>query len=408
MKQILELIKLETARQSETISLIPSENLSYPEVYEVLGSFLSNKYSEGYPGRRYYNGNGYIDEIENEAISATCEAFGVPYANVQPYSGSPANLAVLSAVLEPGDLISGLSLSAGGHLTHGHSVSLTGKLYNSVQFGVDANGYINVDEFESVVTKNKPKLVILGTTSYPRNIDFRKLSEIAHNAGSMVLADISHIAGIVCSGYCDNPAQWVDVITSTTHKMLRGPRGAVIMVTQRGIEHFPDLPKKIDRAVFPGLQGGPHNATVAAIAITMRKAKSAQYKQYVKEVLNNASELANSLTQLGFKLVTGGTDNHLMVIDLSDTNFDGKTFSNNLEEIGIIANANAVPYDKRPPLTPSGLRVGTPYVTTRGMKADDMKMIASLFSEIMKSDGKVASLKDKVFELSKKHPLHVE
>lgn len=391
MDTIFDLIKKEEERQKNTISLIASENKMYEEVGQILGSSLSEKYSEGYPGSRYYAGNSIVDQIELEAISSTCELFDVPHANVQPYSGSPANMAVQMATLSAGDTIMGLSLSGGGHLTHGHSVSFSGKFFNSVQFGVDKDGYIDLVDYEQKIKAHNPKLVILGTTSYPRIIDFEKMAKIAHEVGAFVLADISHIVGLVAAGLHPSPIPFVDIVTTTTHKMLKGPRGAVIMVTAQGLKKDSDLAKKIDRAVFPGLQGGPHNATVAAIAYTMRMAKTDKYKQYAKKVLDNSKALASSLKNLGFTLTTGGTDNHLMVLDLTELGITGKAASQLLEEVGIVVNANAIPFDPRGPRDPSGVRLGTPSVTSRGMGEDQMEQIAKAIKLTLSGDATEAS-----------------
>lgn len=391
MDQIFSLLKNEEERQKNTISLIASENKMYKEVGLLLGSCLSEKYSEGYPDARYYAGNAIIDQIENEAIAATRDLFGVVHANVQPYSGSPANMAVQMATLSAGDTIMGLSLSGGGHLTHGHPVSFSGKFFNSVQFGVDKDGYIDLVDYEKKVKAHKPKLVILGTTSYPRIIDFEKMAKIAHDEGSYVLADISHIVGLVAAGLHPSPVLHADVITTTTHKMLKGPRGAVIMVTELGVKKDPELPRKIDRAVFPGLQGGPHNATVAAIAYTMRQAATNEYKEYAKRVLTNSKALANSLKSLGFTLTTGGTDNHLMVLDLTHLGITGKEASGMLESVGIVVNANAIPFDPRGPRDPSGIRLGTPSVTSRGMGEPQMELIANAIKLSLSSNQSGAS-----------------
>ena len=340
------LIKLEARRQAETLQMIPSENYASEAVKSAQCSVLNNKYSEGYPGKRYYQGNKYIDEIENIAIERAQKLFGVSFVNVQPYSGSPANAAAIMATVEPGEKIMGLRLSGGGHLTHGHpKITFSGKFFESVQYDVDANGLINYDEVEKLAIIEKPKLMIIGTTAYPRILDFRRFSQIAKKIDAYVLADISHIAGLVVGGVHPSPVGYADVIMTTTHKTLRGPRGAILMTND------PDLAKKIDRAVFPGLQGGPHNATTAGIAVALAEAGSLKFRNYARQIVKNARVLAEELIKYGFKLTTGGTDNHLLVVDLGG---GGKDAAINLEEAGIIVNYNAVPHP------PSGQSVRDP------------------------------------------------
>ncbi len=403
--KISELVVAEEKRQEETITLIPSENYSSKEVREVLSSKLSNKYSEGYPGKRYYQGNKFVDEVENLAIESAKKLFGTPHANVQPYSGSPANSAVYFGLLEAGDTIMGLSLSSGGHLTHGHPrITFSGKFYNSVQYEVGEDGLIDYEKLQSVAIQVKPKLIVAGTTAYARTLDFQKFGEIADSVGAILLADISHIAGLVVAGVHTPPVDFAHVVTTTTHKTLRGPRGAMIMVTQKGIDKDSDMVKKIDRAVFPGLQGGPHNNQTAAIAIALEEASLPSFKDYARTVLANAKTLSTELINYGFNLVTGGTDNHLMLIDLRNQNILGKEAAILLEEAGIITNYNTIPHDPSPPMNPSGLRIGTPAVTTRGMGEIEMKQIAIWIHEVLQNKSNTQKIAEEVKELCIKFP----
>ncbi len=377
-KQIERLIKLEEKRQKETLMLIASENYASPAIRKAQNSMLNNKYSEGYPEKRYYQGNEFIDQIEKIAIERAKKLFGVPHVNVQPYSGSPANAAAIMAMVNPGETIMGLKLSGGGHLTHGHpKVTFSGKFFNSVQYDVDENGLINYDEVEKLALEHKPKLMVIGTTAYPRTLDFKRFSEIAKKVGALVLADISHIAGLVVGGVHPSPVGYADVIMTTTHKTLRGPRGAMLMTDN------PDLAKKIDRAVFPGLQGGPHNGTTAGIAIALAEAGSLKFEKYAQQIVKNAKVLSEELIKYGFELTTGGTDNHLMVVDLRNKNISGKQFAVDLEKAGLVLNYNSVPHDTNPPANPSGIRLGTPAVTTRGMKEKEMKQIAKWIHQVV-------------------------
>ncbi len=401
--EVAELIGREEERQKETITLIPSENYASAAVREAVGSVLSNKYAEGYPGRRYYQGNGIIDEIENLAIERTKRLFGVPHANVQPYSGSPANAAVLLALVGPGEKVMGMKLAAGGHLTHGHSVSFSGRFFPAVQYDVDENGLVDYGEMEKMALVEKPKLLVVGATAYPRIFDWQRVGEIGNKTGAYILADISHIAGLVAAGEHPSPVPFVDVVMTTTHKTLRGPRGAVLLVTEKGLAKDADLAKKIDKAVFPGMQGGPHENVVAGIAMAMAEAATPEFRQYAKQVVKNARELAAGLMKLGYKITTGGTDNHLMLIDLVDKGLTGKEAAVALEEAGIVTNANAIPHDPNPPLKPSGLRVGTPAVTTRGMKEPEMKLIAELMERALR--GEKEQVRAEVKKLGMKFPV---
>ena len=402
MDEISSLIKKEEKRQWETLMLIPSENYASPEVRKAVGSVLMHKYSEGYPGRRYYQGNKFIDEIENLAIERAKKLFKVPHVNVQPYSGSPANFAVLAALLQPNEELMGMSLSAGGHLTHGHSVSFSGKFFKSVQYGVGEDGLIDYDQLEKLTQKQKPKLIIAGTTAYPRQLDWKRFAKIADSVGAILMADISHIAGLVAGGVHPSPVDYAHVITTTTHKTLRGPRGAIIMVTQKGLEKDADMARKIDRAVFPGLQGGPHDNTTAGIAICLNEALQPSFKKYAKKVVANAKTLADELIKLGFKLATGGTDNHIILIDLRNKAISGKDAAVLLEKAGIVVNYNAVPNDPNPPFNPSGIRLGTPAITTLGMGEKEMEMIAKWINEVVHEPAQAEKVKREVRKLCKK------
>ncbi len=382
--QIYKLIKKEEKRQKEVLEMIASENYASKEVIEALGTVLNNKYSEGYPKARYYQGNNVIDEIEILAEERAKKLFKVPYVNVQPYSGSPANTAVYFALLNPLiDKIMGLSLAFGGHLTHGATVSLSGRYFKSVSYTLGKNGKLDYDQIEKLAIKEKPKILVCGTTAYPRKIDFKKFSEIAKKIGAYLLADISHITGLIIGGVHKSPVLYADIITSTTHKTLRGPRGAIIMVTQKGLKKDPNLSKKIDKAVFPGLQGGPHDNQTAAIAVALKEASTPQFKKYVKQIVKNADKLAGELKKHGFDLISGGTDNHLLLIDLTKKEVNGTIAALALETAGIVLNKNAVPNDLMPPFFPSGIRLGTPAITTRGMKEKEMVKIAKFINEVI-------------------------
>ncbi len=383
--RIFSLIEQEEQRQKEMIGLIPSENHISPEVSRVLSSTLSSKYSEGYPGRRYYEGNQFIDEIENEARDRVKKLFDVPYVNVQPYSGSPANSAIQFALLEPGDTIMGLALSGGGHLTHGHpKVTFSGKYYNSVQYGLNKDARIDFEELSKMVKEHKPKLIIAGTTAYPFTLEFDKFRQVADEVGAWLMADISHITGLVIAGQHPSPVPHVDVIMSTTHKTFRGPRGAMIMVTQRGLERDPKLGDKIDMAIIPGLQGGPHNATTAGIAIAAAEAMRPEFQKYGEQVVKNAQAMAKSLQDEGLTLVGNGTENHLVLVDLTPQGYGlGTQVAYAMDLAGIYANRNSIPHEPCSPFFPSGLRLGTPLVTTRGMKEVEMKQIGKWIAQVV-------------------------
>lgn len=409
MDEIFDLIKQEQKRQAEVLEMIPSENYAFPEVLTVLGSCLTNKYAEGYSGKRYYQGNEIIDQIENLAIERVKKLFGTPHANVQPYSGSPANQAVYMATCNLGDTVMGMDLLAGGHLTHGSPVSFSGKYYNSVFYGVEKeSGRINYDEVLKIAQKEKPKLIWCGATAYPRFFDWEKFAEIAENVGAVLAADISHYAGLVAGGAYPTPVPFVDVVTFTTHKTLRGPRGAVILVTDKGDKKNVELRKKIDKAVFPGLQGGPHENVIAAMAVCFEKTGTAEFKASAMQVVKNAKVLADELIKHDFNLVSGGTDCHLILMDLRNKSVSGKETAVALERVGIVTNANSIPFDPKPPMNPSGIRLGTPAITARGMKEEEMKKIAGFINEAIENINSFETqekIKNEVTQLTEKFPL---
>ncbi len=380
--QIYSLVKKEEERQKNVLEMIASENYASKAVIEALGTVLTNKYSEGYAKKRYYQGNKVIDDVEILAQERAQKLFGVPHVNVQPLSGSPANSAVEFALLEPGkDKIMGLSLAFGGHLTHGSPVSFSGKYFKIVPYFLNDKGLLDYGAIEKLAMKEKPKLIICGFTAYSRTIDFKRFGEIADKSGAYLMADIAHIAGLVAAGVHPSPAPYVHIITTTTHKTLRGPRGAMIMVTEKGLKKDPDLADKIDKAVFPGLQGGPHDNQTAAIAVALKEAATPAFKKYAAQIVKNAKALSTQLQDRGFTIVSGGTDNHLMVIDLTNKKTNGAVAALALEIAGIVLNKNAVPNDTMPPFYPSGLRLGTPAITTRGLKEKEMKLVAKWIDE---------------------------
>ncbi|MCA9324209.1 serine hydroxymethyltransferase [Candidatus Saccharibacteria bacterium] len=391
-KKIADLIKKEEARQANGLEMIPSENHSSKAVREASGSILTDKYSEGYPGMRYYGGCEFVDKVENIARDRAKELFGVSHANVQPHSGSPANQAIYFALVDPGDTVMGMSLYFGGHMTHGLKVNFSGTYYNSVQYTTDKDGFMDYEAIHALASEHKPKMIMAGTTAYPRFIDWKKLRAIADDVGAWLVADISHISGLVVSGDHPSPAGIVDVIMTTTHKTLRGPRGAMILCN--GNESNPlkkpertkeNLPSLIDRAVIPGLQGGPHNHQTAAIAVALGEALTPEFKEYGHQIAKNAKVLSEELMKLGFNLVTGGTDNHLMVVDMNNKNISGKEAEKALGLAGITVNKNTVPFDPRSPFDPSGIRLGTPALTTRSMKEPEMKRVAAWIDEAVKN-----------------------
>lgn len=393
--EMARLIKLEEKRQAETLMMIPSENIVSKAVEEAAGSCLGNKYAEGYPGRRYYQGQEVVDQVETLIIERAKKLFGVPAANVQAHSGSPANFAVYTALLNPDDTVMGLSLASGGHLTHGARVNASSKYFNAVNYGVTKEGFIDFDNLRELALKEKPKIIVAGITAYSRIIDWKKFSDIAEEVGAYLMADISHFTGLIIAGVYPSANPYVHVVTSTTHKTLRGPRGAIIMITEKGLKKDPELAKKIDRAIFPGIQGGPHMNTIAAIGVALKEASSKKFIAYAKQIIANASTLAKELIKYDFDLITRGTDTHLILFNLQNKNLLGKTVAEAFEHAGIVLNANQVPFDPNPPLYPSGIRLGTPGLTSRGMKEREMKKIASWMNEIA-NDLQAAKEKNKM------------
>jgi len=401
--EVAELIAAETRRQHDTLGLIPSENHVSPDVLEASGSVLTNKYSEGYPSRRYYQGNAVIDGVEELAAGRAQELFGVDHANVQPLSGAAANLAVYAAFLEPGDAVLGMALDAGGHLTHGWGVSVTGKWFRPVRYGVRRDtGVIDLDEVRELAVRERPKLIWCGGTAVPRTIDFAGFAAVAREIGAVLAADIAHIAGLIAGGAHPSPVGHADVVATTTHKTLRGPRGAMVMTGA-------DRATAIDRAVFPGLQGGPHDQTTAAIAVALHEAAQPEFAAYARSVVANAKALADALLERGFDLVSGGTDNHLLLIDLTSKGIGGRPAAEALERAGIVCNYNAIPFDPRRPMDPSGIRIGTPAVTTRGLATDHMADLARWLDEGVEAAGRqdepaLERIRGEVLELARAFP----
>ncbi|HBK33807.1 TPA: serine hydroxymethyltransferase [Candidatus Uhrbacteria bacterium] len=409
-------LQSELTRQREGLEMIPSENFVSPAVLEALGSIGTNKYSEGYPGRRYYGGCQYVDRIEQTAIDRAKKLFGVDHANVQPYSGSPANLAVYYALLNPGDTVMGMHLYFGGHMTHGLKVNFSGTLYRSVQYQTRPDGYLDLDAMDILAQTEKPKMIVVGATAYPRQFDWKALKNIADRAGAFLLADISHIAGLIVGGEHPSPVGFADVITTTTHKTLRGPRGAMILCNgnpstplkkvERTRENFPTL---IDRAIIPGLQGGPHNHQTAAIAVALKEAALPEFKTYAHQIVLNAKALADRLLEHGFDLVTGGTDNHLLLVDLRRKGVTGTQAEKALDASGITCNKNTIPFDPRQPFDPSGIRLGTPALTSRGMKEEEMKQIGDFILEVVEhweDADRLVLIRSRVKEMTDCFPLY--
>ena len=391
----------ELSRQRQNIELIASENIVSPAVMAAMGSVLTNKYAEGYPGHRYYGGCQFVDEVENLAIDRACRLFGAKYANVQPHSGAQANLAVYFALLNVGDTVMGMDLSQGGHLTHGSPVNMSGKNYNFVAYGVDENGFLDYAALAKQVAKVRPRLLVAGASAYPRALDFEKLAEIAHGYGAMLMVDMAHIAGLVAGGVHQNPVPYADVVTTTTHKTLRGPRGGLILTNNEY------LAKRINSAIFPGTQGGPLEHVIAAKAVCFGEALQPEFKVYARRIVDNAQALAAGLSDRGVRLVSGGTDNHLMLVDLTDEACTGKELEHNLDEVHITANKNTVPGEKRSPFVTSGVRLGTPAVTTRGMGPEEMRVIADCIADcIFDFAGKKADIAARVADLTARFPLY--
>lgn len=400
--EIYDFIKLEEKRQKEGLELIASENYVSPAVLEAMGSVLTNKYSEGYPGKRYYAGNEVVDEVELLAIERAKKLFSAEHVNVQPLSGSPANLAVYFALLNPGDKIMGFSLDQGGHLSHGHPLNFSGRLFNIIPYHVDRKTeLIDMNEVEDLAKKHKPKMIIAGFSAYSRNFDWQGFKRIADKISAITFADIAHIAGLIAGGQLENPVVIFDVVTTTTHKTLRGPRGAMIMCKQK-------FSHDIDRAVFPGIQGGPHDHITAAKAVCFGEALKPSFKTYTKEVIKNAQILASELQKYGFRIISGGTDNHLLLVDMNSQGLSGKEAEIALDKAGLSVNKNMIPYDNRKPLDPSGIRLGTPAVTTRGMKQKEMKQIAHWINNILdnhQDEQKIKNIKNQVIKLAQKFPI---
>lgn len=400
---VAEAMQLELNRQRDKIELIASENFVSPAVMEAMGTVLTNKYAEGYPGKRYYGGCEYVDIVENLARDRAKQLFGAEHANVQPHSGAQANMAVYHTVLKPGDTVLGMNLSHGGHLTHGSPVNFSGMLYNFVDYGVDPETQtINYEDVRQKALQHKPKLLVAGASAYPRIIDFAKLREIADEVGAYLMVDMAHIAGLVATGLHPSPIPYADFVTSTTHKTLRGPRGGLILCKE---EHA----KAIDKSVFPGIQGGPLMHMIAAKAVAFGEALSDEFSQYSRRVIQNARVLANSLIDHGFNLVSGGTDNHLILIDVRNLNLTGKAAEKLLDDVGITCNKNTIPFDPASPFVTSGIRIGTPAVTTRGMDEEAMKEIASIMALVLKhpeDEEKHAEARERIAALTRKFPLY--
>ena len=399
--EVAAAMNAELQRQRDNIELIASENIVSPAVMAAMGSVLTNKYAEGYPGHRYYGGCQHVDVVEQIAIDRACELFGAKYANVQPHSGAQANLAVYFAILELGDTVMGMDLSQGGHLTHGSPANMSGRNYNFVSYGVNENGFLDYDALEAQVKEVQPKLLVAGASAYCRALDFERLANIAHSNGAMFMVDMAHIAGLVAGGAHMNPVPYADVVTTTTHKTLRGPRGGLILTNSE------ELIKKINKAIFPGTQGGPLEHVIAAKAVCFGEALKPEYKEYAHNVVKNAAALAARLMERGVKIVSGGTDNHLMLVDLTDSEVTGKQLEKNLDEVHITANKNTVPGEKRSPFVTSGVRLGTPSVTTRGFGEEEMVIIADCIADcIFDFENKKEEIAARVLELTKKFPLY--
>ena len=391
----------ELKRQQRNLELIASENIVSPAVMAAMGSILTNKYAEGYPGKRYYGGCEFVDIVEDIARKRACELFGAEHANVQPHSGAQANMAVFFAVLKPGDTVMGMSLAHGGHLTHGSPVNMSGKQYHVVSYGVsEETGRIDYEEFRRVALENKPKLIIAGASAYSRTIDFEFMSKVAKEVGAYFMVDMAHIAGLVAAGLHPNPVPYADFVTTTTHKTLRGPRGGLILCKEENA-------KLIDKAIFPGIQGGPLMHVIAAKAVCFKEALDPSFKKYAEQVVKNAKVLADRLIENGFDIVSGGTDNHLMLVDLRPMHITGKELEARLDEVRITCNKNAIPFDPEKPGTASGIRLGTPAVTTRGMVEEDMVEIADLIAMVAKDfEGNKAEVAERVQKLVAKYPIY--
>ena len=401
-EEVGQAIKDEYARQNRNIELIASENIVSPTVLYAMGSVLTNKYAEGYPSKRYYGGCENVDVVENIAIERVKKLFGCEYANVQPHSGAQANMAVFFAMLNPGDTYMGMSLDAGGHLSHGSPVNFSGKYFNCVPYGVDENGYIDYDNILELAKQYKPKLIIAGASAYPRIIDFKKFREIADEVGAYLMVDIAHIAGLVATGLHPSPFPYADVVTTTTHKTLRGPRGGVILSNNEINEKF-----NFNKAIFPGTQGGPLEHVIAGKAVAFKEALDPSFKEYQSQIVKNCKALANSLRNKGFNMVTGGTDNHLLLLDLTNFDITGKELQNRCDNVYITLNKNAIPNDPRSPFVTSGVRIGTAAITSRGMKEEDMEIIADLiYQTVTDYENNIDNIREKVVTLCNKYPIY--
>ena len=397
---IAELIQKEFERQNSHIELIASENWTSPAVTSALGTCLTNKYAEGYPGRRYYGGCEVVDQVESIAIERAKRLFGCTYANVQPHSGAQANFAVFYALLQPGDTFMGMSLDEGGHLTHGSPANVSGNYFNAVPYGVDENGFIDYDACERIAKECRPKLIVAGASAYCRTIDFKRLRKIADSVGAYLMVDMAHIAGLVATGYHPSPIPYADVTTTTTHKTLRGPRGGMILSSEEFAKaHF------LNKGIFPGTQGGPQMHSIAAKAVMLWEDLQPEYVDYARRVVENAQALAGGLMKRGVRIVSGGTDNHLMLVDLKDTELTGKELEKRLDSAHITANKNTVPRDPRSPFVTSGIRLGTPAATTRGLNTEDMDRIAEAIAMVIESEDNIPAARETVRELTEKYPL---
>ena len=399
-KEVMETIELELKRQQEHIELIASENFVSPQVMEAMGSYMTNKYAEGYPGKRYYGGCEFVDKVEDIARERLKKLFNAEHANVQPHSGSNANLGVYFAILKPGDKVLGMDLSQGGHLTHGSPVNISGTYFNFVSYGVDKETeMIDYDQVREIALREKPKLIVAGASAYPRTIDFKKFREIADEVGAYLMVDMAHIAGLVAAGLHPNPVPYSDFVTTTTHKTLRGPRGGAILCKK-------EYAKQIDKSIFPGIQGGPLMHVIAAKAVCFGEALKDEFKEYQQQVVKNAKVLAESLKEKGYRLVSGGTDNHLILIDVRSKGLTGKEAEVLLEEVNITTNKNTIPFDPEKPTVTSGIRIGTPAVTTRGMKEEEMKKIAELIDRALDENISRDEIKEEVLDLCSRFPLY--
>ena len=400
--EVAEAVKDEVGRQESHIELIASENFVSKAVMAAMGSPLTNKYAEGYPGKRYYGGCEYVDVVENLAIERAKKLFGCDYANVQPHSGAQANLAVFFAIVKPGDTVMGMNLAHGGHLTHGSPANISGTYFNIVPYGVDDNGYIDYDELERIAVETKPKLIVAGASAYPRKIDFKKFREVADKVGAVLMVDMAHIAGLVAAGLHMSPIPYADVVTTTTHKTLRGPRGGLILANEEAAKRF-----NFNKAVFPGIQGGPLMHVIAAKAVSFKEALDDSFKVYAQNIIDNAQALASGLEKRGFNLVSSGTDNHLILVDLQNMNVTGKVCEKLLDAANITCNKNAIPNDPTSPFVTSGIRLGTPAVTTRGLNVDDMDVVAEAISLVVKDpEANTEKAKELVKTLTDKYPLY--